>query len=81
MPDCFYDSLECFQCSVQNISTSFFDTTIFETFNSFSLLSDHATTLESEISFSYPVATSSPTRQPRDKEIRKERTTQYVLYR
>ena len=49
MPDCAYDGLknvswECFQCGVPNISTSIFDTTIFETSNSFSQLSDQATT-------------------------------------
>ena len=48
---------------VPNISTSMFDTTIFETSNSLSLLSDHATNPESEISFSYPVAASLPARQ------------------
>ena len=78
MPDCVYDGLknvswECFQCGVPNISTSIFDTTIFETSNSFSQLSDHATNPESEISFSYPVATSSPTRQPPDKDTRKRK--------
>ena len=46
MPDCVYDGLknvswECFQCGVSNISTSIFDTTIFETSNYFSQLSDH----------------------------------------
>ena len=48
-------------------------TTIFETSNSFSQLNDHATTPESEISFSYPVATSLPTRQPPDKDTRKRK--------
>ena len=48
-------------------------TMIFETSNSFSQLSDHATTPESEISFSYPVATSSPTRQLPDKDTRKRK--------
>ena len=50
-----------------------FDTTIFETSDPFSLLSDHATNPESEISFSYPVAASLPTRQPPDKDTRKRK--------
>ena len=66
MPDC-YDGLksvsgECFQCGIPNISTSIFDTTIFETSKPFSQLSNNATTPESDISFNYPIATSSPTR-------------------
>ena len=68
MPDCIYDGLkyvswECFQCGVPNISTSIFDTTTFEVSNSFSQLSgnEHLSP-ESEISFSFPNATSSPTR-------------------
>ena len=78
MPDCAYDGLknvswECFQCRLPNIFTSIFDTTIFETSNSFSQLSDHATTPESEIKLSYPVATSSPTRQPPIKHTRKRK--------
>ena len=78
MPDCVYDGLknvswECFQCGIPNISTSIFDTTIFETSNHFSQLSDPASTSESEISFNYPVATSSPTRRPPDKDTRKRK--------
>ena len=56
-------SWECFQCRKPNISTSIFDTTIFEVSNSFSQLSsnEHLSS-ESEISFSFPNTTSSPSR-------------------
>ena len=64
MPDCIYDGLknvswECFQCGVPNISTSIFYSSIFETLNSFSQLSNNASTPESDISFSYTTATSA----------------------
>lgn len=52
-------SWECFHCGVPNFSTSLFDTTIFETSSSFSYLSESAC---SDISFSNPVATSSPSK-------------------
>ena len=68
MPDCIYDGLkyvswECFECGVPNISTSIFDTAIFEVSNSFLQLSGNKQlSPESEISFSFQNATSSPTR-------------------
>ena len=58
-----YVSWECFQCGIPNISTSIFDTTIFEVSNSFSQLSSNEhLSPESDISFSFPNATSSPSR-------------------
>ena len=68
MPDGVYNGLkyvswECFQCGIPNISTSIFDTTIFEVSNSFSQLSSNEhLSPDSEISFSFPNATSSPSR-------------------
>ena len=68
MPDGVYNGLkyvswECFQCGIPNISTSIFDTTIFEVSNSFSQLSSNEhLSPESDISFSFPNATSSPSR-------------------
>ena len=66
MSDCVYKGLkniswECFKCGVPNLSTSIFDTTIFEDSNSFSPLSNTFSP-ESDISFTFPNATSSPTR-------------------
>ena len=52
-------SWECFHCDIPNFSLSLFDTTIFETSNSFSYWSDSSDT---EISFSNPAATSSPSK-------------------
>ena len=49
-------SWECFSCGIPNFSLSLFDTTIFETSNTFSYLSE---TTSSDLSFSNPVATSS----------------------
>ena len=71
MPDGVYLGLknvswECFMCRVPNLSTSLFDTTIFEGSNSFSPLSD-TTSPESDISFNFPNAISSPTRPVRQK--------------
>ena len=67
MPDCVYDGLkyvnwERFQCRIPNSSTSIFDTTILGTPNSFSQLRNDAFSPESDISFSYPTAISSPIR-------------------
>ena len=66
MPDCVYKGLksiswECFKCGVPILSTSIFDTTIFEDSNPFSPLSN-VFSPESDISFTYPNATSSPSR-------------------
>ena len=66
MPDCVYNGLksvswECFKCGVPNLSTSIFDATIFDVSNSFSPLSS-VISPESDISFSFPNATSSPTK-------------------
>ena len=66
MSDCEYKGLkniswECFKCGVPNLSTSIFDTTIFEGSNSFSPLCNTFSP-ESDISFTFPNATSSPTR-------------------
>ncbi|KAH3876255.1 hypothetical protein DPMN_000092 [Dreissena polymorpha] len=63
MPDCVFKALtnitwECVQCGVPNFSTVIFDTTLFDTSNSYSALSD-ITHTDSEISFSRPNATSS----------------------
>ena len=55
-------SWECFHCGVPNFSTSLFDTTIFETSNSFSYLNETSNTEASDLSFSNPIATSSPTK-------------------
>ena len=52
-------SWECFHCGVPNFSLSLFDTTIFETSNTPSYLDK---TRESDLSFSNPVATSSPSK-------------------
>ena len=66
MPDSVFKALtnitwECVQCGVPNFSTGIFDTTLFDTSNSYSALSD-ITHTDSEISFSRPNATSSPHR-------------------
>ncbi|XP_053389732.1 uncharacterized protein LOC128552710 [Mercenaria mercenaria] len=53
-------SWECVQCGVPNFSTGIFDTTLFESYNSFSNLTFAS---DSEISFSCPNATSSPQRR------------------
>ena len=76
MSDWVYDGLkyvswECFQFDVPNLSTSIFDTTIIESSNSFSHLSDNATSPDCDISFCYPNATSSPTRPVAQKDARK----------
>ena len=55
-------SWECFHCGALNLSTSLFDTTIFETTNSFSFLNETSNTEASDMSFSNPIATSSPTK-------------------
>ncbi|KAL3892445.1 hypothetical protein ACJMK2_004651 [Sinanodonta woodiana] len=53
-------SRECTNCGLPNFSTSLFNTSIFETSNTFSYLDDSNT--NSEISFSHPTATSSPSK-------------------
>ena len=62
-----------FQCGVPNISTSILDTSIFESSNSFSHLSDNATSPESDISFCYPNATSSPSQPVPQKDAVKRK--------
>ena len=57
MPEGVYHGLtnvswECFHCGVPNFSTNLFDTTIFETSNSFSYLNETNNTNTSELSFS-----------------------------
>ncbi|XP_052788794.1 uncharacterized protein LOC128223557 [Mya arenaria] len=52
-------SWECVQCGIPNFSTGIFDSTIFDTSNSYENLSN-VTTTDSEMSFSCPNATSSP---------------------
>ena len=64
MPDVVYNGLRniswyCCQCGLPNISPSIFDSTFYESSNSFTILSD---TMHSDISFSNPAATSSPTK-------------------
>ena len=68
MPDQVYSGLrnvswECFRCGLPNVSTSIFDTTLFESSNSFSVLTNSPAS-DIDISFNYPTATSSPKRQP-----------------
>ena len=77
--DCIYDGLkyvswESFQCGVPNISTSIFDTTIFEVSNSFSKLSgnEHLSPV-SKISLSFPNVTSSPMRSIPQQDIAKRK--------
>ena len=53
-------SWESFHCGVPSFSTSLFDTTIFETSNSFTYLNETSNTEASDLSFSNPIATSSP---------------------
>ena len=65
MPDDVYYGLtgvsgESFHCGVPNFSSNLFDTTIFETSNSFSYLNETNNTNTSELSFSCPIAPSSP---------------------
>jgi hypothetical protein len=64
MPDVVYNGIRniswyCCQCGLPNISPSRFDSTIYESSNSFTILSD---TMHSDIIFSNPAATSSPTK-------------------
>ena len=65
---------EYFKCGVPNLSTSIFDTTIFEDSNSFSPVSNTFSS-ESEISFSFPNAIYSPTKltQPTPTRIAQRR--------
>jgi hypothetical protein len=67
MPDTVFKALanyswECVQCGMPNFSTGIFNTTLFDTSNSFANLSLNSN-LDSEISFSCPNATSSPNRR------------------
>ena len=52
-------SWECTTCGLPNFSSALFETTLFETSNSFEPLT-HDTTADRDISFSCPQATSSP---------------------
>ena len=85
MPDCVYKGLksiswDCFKCGVPNLSTSIFDTTIFKDSNPFSPLSN-VFSPESDISFTYPNATSSPSRPAPQKtaQTRKDLPLRIVL--
>ena len=65
MHDIIYKSLtniswECCNCGLPNFSTCIFNTTIFETSNSLSFL--NSSNNDSEVSFTHPTATSSPTK-------------------
>ena len=65
MSDVIYNALkniswECCNCGLPKFSTSLFNTSIFETANSFSYLNE--SNAESEISFNHQTATSSPSK-------------------
>ena len=58
---------ECFSCGIPNFCLGLFDTTIFETSITFSYLSE---TTSSDLSFSNPIATSSPSKvTPRREDL------------
>jgi hypothetical protein len=65
MHDIIYNSLtyiswECCNCGLPNFFTCIFNTTVFETSNSFSFL--NSSNNDSKVSFTHPTATSSPTK-------------------
>ena len=83
MPDCVYKGLKsiswgCFKCGVPNLSTSIFDTTIFEDSNQFSPLSN-VFSPESDISFTFLNATSSPSRPAPQKTAQRRKDLRLVM--